>query len=232
MPVTGRRRRTCRHRPRRSRTRAGGRPPVGTGLLGGAGVDHDEPGLAGHHIVQPAPDLLLGVGVVLPAGLGVPELLDPGTGLLLPVLQVGDLGALGDVLTHRVGERDDQRAQHQGQQGGAAGEARAAGLPLGLGAVDAGRRLLTEQPEPGRGGETVPVPRGHLALRLHCACASSAVLLVPCSYARTSPDTVRDRVRGRRYDGRGGSRRAPPGYQPLLCLLVRGAKPRKALRPA
>ncbi|MGW3829474.1 hypothetical protein ACWEAF_46925, partial [Streptomyces sp. NPDC005071] len=48
--------------------------------------------------MQPAPDLLLGVGVVLPARLEVAQLLDPVAGLLLLAPQVGDLGALGDVL--------------------------------------------------------------------------------------------------------------------------------------
>src|SRR5690606_19853206 len=81
-----------------------GGPRVGARLLRRARVDDHEAGLARHDVVQPAADLLLGVGVVLPARLQVAQFLDALPGLLLLPLEVVDLGTLVDVLPHRGGE--------------------------------------------------------------------------------------------------------------------------------
>src|SRR6266545_6591522 len=88
-----------------------GRPLGRTRLLRRVRVDHDVAGLARKYIVQPLPDPLLRVRVVLPARLEVAQLLDPLAGLLLLPLQVGDVGTLGHVLPYRVREGDDEGAE-------------------------------------------------------------------------------------------------------------------------
>ena len=86
----------------------------------------------------------------------------------------GDVPAvLARLCQGRQDERDqhsddadhDQRADDEHEERGAAGEPGAAGLPLGLRAVDALRGLLAEQPQPGRRGEPVLVPDfpGHVS---------------------------------------------------------------------
>lgn len=104
---------------------------------------------------MPAGLLAYEVGV-LPAGLLFAQPVEGGARVLGLAALVGDVRTLGDVLPYRVREGDDQGAHHQRQQGGAAGEAVAAGRP---GSVDAGGGLLAERLESGRGREPV---RGHV----------------------------------------------------------------------